>query len=710
MSIGKKNKYHLKVHGGLALVGQLPTPPKSDDPLYFWTNHPTENYAVDLHSFADGQYESPHPISKNSGKWGGAYTGRPSLIKELAPAVQARVSLLNKKSAKHYEGTLRIWWRLFDAFETTHFANGKCPSKILSVADLNELHEVFAHQRGIDIGCFRAFRNLINDTRRLMKLPALLWLAPKSAVPSRELIPDDQARQIKIALKQEWERVRKTWARNDAIREEANRRASNQQPFALDEEGECLLKNWQHFQRIQKKTGLLLPTGEQILDGFDAPRLSRDGLERRVMRSICFPTLEEAEIALHMCLMNSGWNLGTLTNLDAESPFLVAPHPKNQAQLVLSSGVEEEAEATLQASKPRAKGKMQFCTGLVKHTSSPPFIVAAFLKRVAPLREVLNQQYAEAVKVLEQMQSSHADAKIVDAQYLKAQRLREGLRNVWLYVSSKGHVGWLNWSQQGRYRTHGQVKMGSYLCRFIVRLNEKRADHGLSPIPNITPSDFRDIYARWVYKQSGGNILSVMLALGHSRIGSTMGYLENTLFAAENDAHALRFMVHLVGQLEQGRLDLTILAQLVRDGELTPEMETRLTSYRKLMKSRIGTGCTDPRHPPESVAPNHVAGRLCGTHRCLKDCPNAKFLPESLEGIAMRVEELMTMLERLPRETWLRSGFDKELEAGEFLLDTLYPVEDVPSARLKWRKRIESGEHIVPGLGYIGPREFEEIA
>lgn len=132
------------------------------------------------------------------------------------------------------------------------------------------------------------------------------------------------------------------------------------------------------------------------------------------MRSICFPTLEEAEIALHMALMNSGWNLGTLTNLDAESPFLVAPHPKNQAQFVLSSGVEEETEATLQASKPRAKGKMQFCTGLVKHTSSPPFIVAAFLKRVAPLREQLKQQYTEAVKVLAQMQSSHADAKIVD--------------------------------------------------------------------------------------------------------------------------------------------------------------------------------------------------------------------------------------------------------------------------------------------------------
>ncbi len=154
----------------------------------------------------------------------------------------------------------------------------------------------------------------------------------------------------------------------------------------------------------------------------------------------------------------------------------------------------------------------------------------------------------------------------------------------------------------------------------------------------------------------------------------------------------------------------TILAQLVRHGALTPEMEARLKEYRALMKSRVGAGCSDPRHPPEYVAPNHVPGRLCGTNRCLKDCHNAKFLPESMDGIAMRVEELLMMLERLPRETFLLGGFDMELDSGEYLLDTLYPAEAVSLAREKWRKRIASGEHIAPGLGHINQDKFEEAA
>jgi hypothetical protein len=352
---------------------------------------------------------------------------------------------------------------------------------------------------------------------------------------------------------------------------------------------------------------------------------------------------------------------------------------------------------------------MQFCTGLVKNASSPPSIVAAYLKRVAPLRELLKQHYAEAVKELEDLRKRHADSKITDAQYLKTQALRRRCGCVWLYVGPKGEITWLNkgWD---RYRPSGYTKQVSYLTLVLDRLNAKRAERGKSPIAPVTPSDFRDIYARWVYTQSRGNILAVMLALDHKSIKSTVRYVENNIFAAENDAHVMGFMTHLVGQLREGRIDLTILAQLVRHGALTPEMEARLKEYRKLMKSRVGAGCSDPRNPPEHVAPNHVSGRLCGTNRCLKDCPNAKFLPESLDGIAMRCEELLLMLEHLPRETFVRSGFDTELESGEYLLDTLYSAEAVRLARDKWRQRIASGEHLVPGLGHISKDELKEVA
>ena len=76
------------------------------------------------------------------------------------------------------------------------------------------------------------------------------------------------------------------------------------------------------------------------------------------MRSIVFPTVEEADIAFHLALMNSGWNPSTLKNLDAESPYLVTPHPKDHGQLVLTSerfGEQQEEDATIQASKARAR-------------------------------------------------------------------------------------------------------------------------------------------------------------------------------------------------------------------------------------------------------------------------------------------------------------------------------------------------------------------
>lgn len=351
---------------------------------------------------------------------------------------------------------------------------------------------------------------------------------------------------------------------------------------------------------------------------------------------------------------------------------------------------------------------MQFCTGLLKNKASPPYIVEAYLKRVAPLRELLKQQYELAVKELEDMRSCQASSKIIAAQYLKVQRLRQRCRNVWLYIDNKGSINGLNCHQWTRYKPTGETRVVTYLDLLLNRLNSKRAECGKISIAAVTLSDFRDIYARQVYKQSGGNILAIMLALGHSSISSTINYLENNIFSAENDTHALRFMTHLIEQLREGRIDLTILAQLVRHDVLTADMEARLKEYRALMKSRVGAGCSSPRHPPEHVAPNHVSGRLCGTNRCLKNCHNAKFLPESLDGIAMRVEELLMMVERLPRETFLRGGFNIELESGEYLFGTLYPAEDVYLVREKWRKRIISGEHIAPGLGYINQYKLEK--
>src|SRR5574340_1238300 len=104
MSIDKKNKDHLKEHAGVALAVPV-IASKSDDPLRFWTNHPTEGTLVDLHPFADGEFKNPHP--KGAGTWGGPFTGRPQLIAELAPALEARCAMIGSDSVKAYTVSLR---------------------------------------------------------------------------------------------------------------------------------------------------------------------------------------------------------------------------------------------------------------------------------------------------------------------------------------------------------------------------------------------------------------------------------------------------------------------------------------------------------------------------------------------------------------------------------------------------------------------------
>ena len=280
--------------------------------------------------------------------------------------------------------------------------------------------------------------------------------------------------------------------------------------------------------------------------------------------------------------------------------------------------------------------------------------------------------------------------------------MQQGLRNIWLYLDKQGRINWLDGKSWNRYCASNKESQNcSYLDRVIGRLNTERATRDEPAIGRVNPSDFRDIFARWVYKQSGGNIIAVMLALGHGSLRSTNAYIDNNIFSAENDETVRRFMTHLFEELQQGRVDLTILAQLIRHGPLTPEMQARLEEYRRLMRSRVKVGCADPRHPPAHIEPDHEEGKWCGTHRCLRDCPNARFLPESVDGIAMRIEELLVISDQLPVDTWVKEHFEEELDAGEFMLADLYPTDEVAQARAHWREKIRSGKHVVPGVGLI---------
>lgn len=700
MSIESKNKDNLKTRGGVSI---LPTAsPKSDDLLRFWTDHPTESVLVDLYPFSVGEFENSHPNGQAVGNWGGPYTGRPELIVELAPAIQARCSMVGKGRVEAYLCSLRAWWRLFDYIESDSITKGRLNPKVSSVAHLSALHESVAKQRNMPGENLRAFLMIADDTRIFLRLPKLGWIAPARRTWESYLIPEHQARALRTVLKQDWERVLKSWTRNDRVMAEAKRRAMGELPVDLGDD-ESLLANWQYFQAIQPKKDRILPLGKMLLGNRShSAGLFEHGRERKLIRAILFPTVEEADIAFHLALINSGWNPSTLHKVDADNPYLIRDHPKNAGQLVLSDQDKDDTaeEETLKAEKGRAGGRTQFCIGKKSQPSSAPMIVAAYLKRIAPLREIVKADCKMAEQELAHLQSSSAPQEAIAAQRYRVQMLKGWSRSVWLYVGPHGDIACLNIRNWYRYKKpESDNTKVSYLDVVRRRLNAQRPCD--EQIPKVVPSDFRDIYARWVYVQSKGSILAVMLALGHKSVETTQQYLRHKIYKVEHDDQIRRFMGHLFDGLGRGEIDLTKLAQLVRHGEITPDMEVRLAEYRTLQRSRIGVGCADPRHPPEHIVSNHVPGQLCGANRCLKQCEHARFLPEAMDGIAMRAEELMAMSDCMPREPWLKAGFQEELDMAEELLESLFPSAAVAEARSAWRTCILAGEHLIPGLARV---------
>lgn len=718
MSIENKRKDHIARHSGVELV-ELAIKPESADPLRFWTDHPTEKSLVDLHVFANGESDNP-----GNSPWSGPFTGRPELIAELAPAIKARLAFATQGTCRNYTFALRSFWRVFDQVEATRTSDEHSIQRLVSVRQLSPLHEAKAHAAAIDSTRFSQFVAIANDTRRMLRIGPLGWTVPTPSEPKRQLISDEQAKAIRIAIKRDWQKTLDVWERNDLIRTgageesydcaEARCAASNGDEAALKQ---TLRLNWQQFVKAQAKSGRILPSPEELLDGSTRGGLKyHQGIDTLTMRALAFPTVEEADIAFHMTLAGCGWNPSTLvTGIDATLPERVFQHPKDSKQSVLlvddvGDAGEDLDEIAMQGSKRRAGGRLQFCMGLKKNPACPPNIVAAYIKRTEQLRDQLRKDCVEAQATLKRLQSKGAPSEEIELQFRRVQTLQQGLRNVWLYVDPRGDINWIDGRVWTRYRDGDTSKKVSYLDRVVARLNAARAERRESKIPRIVPSDLRDIYARWVHVQTGGNVIAVMHALGHSALSSTDEYLTNSVFNAESDDSVRRFMTHFLEELERGRVDLTILAQLARHGPLTDEMHARLSEYRKLLRSRVRIACTDAKHPPAHIAPDHVEGKLCGTQYCLRHCENARFLPESIDGIAMRVEELLVASDHLPLATWINGGFEEELESGKFVLADLFPQADVDKARALWRQRIASGEHLVPEVGFINAREADERA
>lgn len=653
---------------------------RTDSPLKFWTQHATKPFLVDLTDLTVGQESPKKPGLEN--RWLGGYSGRPSLVQELLPAIKEKLMWASDRTCAGCIADLKHWWRLFDEMEApvNHIEALLAPTR--SVKDLTNLHQQLAVQR-FSPGTFSSFRSIADMTRRAQGMSPLAWNGPESLKPSREIPTSAQSRVLFTFIKRAWFEAIDRWNLVDDML--ARKRAP------ASEEQSILLLNAE-FAGPLFQTGIL--TTEAIKKhweqktGRSGKTLWRDGLAIETMFAAFFPTAFEIRMGFHLALIGGGWNVQTLLDLpvNAEAPIsdcmpFMRNHPRDASRYIMTGFKERSASD-------------QIMHGDWKSDRSPGKVIRTLVEKTWPLRQELARNLRVAELALSELVAAHADVTSITEARMVVLELQRKSKSVWLY-RTKGGIQALSAETFDKYERNTSV------LRIVVdRVNEHHTSSE-GRIPRVNASDFRDIFAEYVYRISGGSVLAVQKALGHRSPFTTGKYLDNKIINAESARTFVTYTNEMWSMcLSSGRLDHTVLRQIIEREQITPEQQLRLADYRKLKRSRIGISCKDPTSPPARLDPQFKPdGRtLCTVQRCTLCLENAVIAPESLDGLAMRLAELRYLRTQVPIEHFCRgkeTSWQTELENTETALlgfDSI-AVEAVLS---KWVQRVEEGEHSVP--------------
>lgn len=730
MSIRIYKKDHLKQHADVApVVLVVSNSPESGDPLVFWTQHEKEPHEVNLHPFATGQEKSEH--KKGGGFNFIPFSGRPELILQLTPAIEESLSYSAKATVKNYMHVLRAFWRILDEVESAAATAGQTMARVESVGQLTQMHLEHVHRSGMAPQMFVKLRSLVDITRQSIGLSQTYWESPEVSTTQKHIPSQEQRNALRFEIRRISRDVLLGWENSDRL-SQLNIKPDNPQETQL-------WKNARLMREVQKETGKTLPKRSDLPAKTPLWAINTRGSFRLGVRNAFFPDHRDADAVWSQCLLNTGWNPSTLTTLDVtknilQNHFKDLPNDPHQRYVLTAETYELIGE------KERSGGKEQFITGQWKSLDGPGHLIKTYLERVAPLRNILKEQLVEEKRKYETMKD--APYQVRAEQFAQVKALEQGTRSVWLYVTRFGDIKWITENSGGSCFINGKgvsfleavvylanerleadrVKENirrSHLNLRITAVNSRRVQRGkkslamlalldsIKPLPQAAPKDFRIWFADYVVRKSNGNMLHLQRALNHSRLSTSIGYTKTNIADQEASDSARRFLNILVKELESGRVDLTILAHLYRYGIVTPEQEEILTQLRTLPKSRMNVGCKDPAHPPSHLNP--TAGENCDVQRCMLCPEHTVLLPESMDGIAMRAEELRALQGFLPIETWIEDRYDIELKNNLMALRK-FDLNQVLAARKKWANAIDCGDHYVPGLPLAPSTDQMELA
>lgn len=185
----------------LVVVPTMPRP--SPDALVFVTAHATHPGKLDLTEFVDGAL-APRDLRQEK-RWGGPFTGRPELLRELLPHIHSEYGAAKETSCLALLKMLRTYWRLLDRCDATPDI-----APVKSVADLNSIHEATQLRDGVHSSVTYGFVRMANSARQSLGLPLLYWaVTDKGTGEVRTTLEREQVRALYNVLK---DRVRNLYA------------------------------------------------------------------------------------------------------------------------------------------------------------------------------------------------------------------------------------------------------------------------------------------------------------------------------------------------------------------------------------------------------------------------------------------------------------------------------------------------------------------
>jgi hypothetical protein len=577
----------------------------------------------------------------------------------------------------NYISAIRAWWRLFDAVEAATDAAG-APIRVLEITDVTDLHRQRAFDDGMHSLNFRFFLRILNLALQTQKRPQLYWTAPEDGDRKRRLPPSWQVDEIRFGLKHAWFSALRRWERAEQL-------LNGQKP--LNDEERRLRKNYRRFRQVARMEKHPRPSSVPLNGNVSHSMFTERGYSVPDMLRGFYPDAYDIRIAFHLCLANTGWNGAVLLDLNVDDEFL-EPHPKDPTRYLLRG--------------EKNRGHSEHVTeGLFKSQGSAGVILQSLMARTEPLREQLRNDLAQLTEQYKTMLGTGADDAQLAECWKEIVALEQSVRSPWLYLTSgKTVVQWLGNNEDYSRGLTRDVR-GGFLSEFITTLNEKQTpDRQLSV---ISASDFRDAFAEYAYRVSGGMVLYVMKVLRHKQLKTTQGYLDNTLVNAQRERIYRTFSESLWHEIKvYGRIDPTILAKRAQDGNVTDDERRRLEDYRALRRSRIGVGCKNPTRPPKHIAPDFEFNgqSMCPVQRCTLCLENAVILPDSLAGLAKRMAELRYIKSNVSATAFMESSFGEETENTGFAL-AHFDQQQAHSLIAEWERRIAAGEHRVIDLDGI---------